>query len=297
MTTTRAVLRTDGGARGNPGPAGAGFVLEDRSGSVLRSGGRYLGETTNNVAEYEALIWGLEVARSLGIRDVHVLCDSELVVRQMMGAYRVKHENLKPLFARAQSILEGFESWTIEHVRREGNAAADALVNEAIDLRATVGDVAANDSSESTEQASLFDGDPGVDRTAERALWREETGVYELTVKGHFDAAHALRGYPGECRELHGHTWDIEVTVEGQRLDDIGILYDFKALKADLGEVLAAYDHAYLNEVPPFDEISPTAENLARVLHEALSAKVDPRVRVSSIAVWESPIAKLVYRP
>jgi len=121
--------------------------------------------------------------------------------------------------------------------------------------------------------------------------------VYELTVKAHFDAAHALRGYPGECRELHGHTWDVEVTVEGDRLDEIGILYDFKALKADLEAVLAPYDHAYLNEVPPFDEISPTAENLARVLYEALSVKVDPRVRLSCVGVWESPIAKLVYRP
>lgn len=121
--------------------------------------------------------------------------------------------------------------------------------------------------------------------------------MYELTVKTHFDAAHALRGYPGECRELHGHTWDVEVTVASDTLDEIGIVYDFKTLKTDLAEVLASYDHAYLNEVPPFDEISPTAENLARVLYEALSGKVDPRVRVVEVAVWESPIARLIYRP
>ncbi len=121
--------------------------------------------------------------------------------------------------------------------------------------------------------------------------------MYELTVKGHFDAAHALRGYLGECRELHGHTWDVEVTVAAESLDDIGIVYDFKALKDDLSKVLSPYDHAYLNEVPPFDELSPTAENLAKVLCDALSACVDPRVRVVEVAVWESPIARLTYRP
>ena len=121
--------------------------------------------------------------------------------------------------------------------------------------------------------------------------------MYELTVKAHFDAAHALRGYPGECRNLHGHTWDVEVTVGGTQLDEIGIVYDFKTLKDDLNEVLADYDHAYINEVAPFDKLTPTAENLARVIYERLTAAVDPRVRVVEIAVWESPIAKLTYRP
>lgn len=122
-------------------------------------------------------------------------------------------------------------------------------------------------------------------------------GTYLLTVKGHFDAAHHLYGYPGECRELHGHTWDVEVTVEATELDDIGIVYDFKSLKSDLGAVLADYDHALINSVPPFDEISPTAENLARVICERLQSSVDARVKVTEIAVWESPIARLVYRP
>lgn len=122
-------------------------------------------------------------------------------------------------------------------------------------------------------------------------------GTYELTVKGHFDAAHHLYGYPGECRELHGHTWDVEVTVGADDLDEIGIVYDFKSLKADLAAVLESYDHVLINSVPPFDEISPTAENLARVICERLQASVDARVRVIEIAVWESPIAKLVYRP
>ncbi len=120
--------------------------------------------------------------------------------------------------------------------------------------------------------------------------------MYELTVKGHFDAAHALHGYPGECRELHGHTWDVEVTVSGLTLDEVGIVYDFKQLKDDLGAVLEPYDHAYLNDVAPFDAINPTAENLARVVFEALAGRVGPQVSVVEVAVWESPIARIVYR-
>jgi 6-pyruvoyltetrahydropterin/6-carboxytetrahydropterin synthase len=120
--------------------------------------------------------------------------------------------------------------------------------------------------------------------------------VYELTVKGHFDAAHALHGYPGECRELHGHTWDIEVTVRGEHLDSVGIVYDFKRLKQDLAAVLDRYDHAYLNEVPPFDSLNPTAENLARVVFEEVGERVGAEVTVAEVAVWESPIARIVYR-
>lgn len=120
--------------------------------------------------------------------------------------------------------------------------------------------------------------------------------MYELTVKGHFDAAHALQGYPGECRELHGHTWDVEVTVTGERLDGVGIVYDFKRLKADLATVLGRYDHTYLNDVQPFDHVNPTAENLARVFYEELSRTVGDEVTVSEVAVWESPVARIAYR-
>ncbi len=120
--------------------------------------------------------------------------------------------------------------------------------------------------------------------------------MYELTVKGHFDAAHALLGYPGECRKLHGHTWDVEVTVRGEHLDEVGIVYDFKRLKEDLAAVLAPFDHAFLNEVAPFDELNPTAENLARVIFEQLSTTAGDEVVVSEVAVWESPIARIAYR-
>lgn len=136
---SRAVLRTDGGARGNPGPAGAGFVIEQDGTCVCRAG-FYLGETTNNVAEYQALIHGLENVQALGFRQVTVMADSELVVKQLNGVYRVKNAGLKPLFLRALELLRGFESSDIRHVRREDNVDADEMANLAMDERGTVGD-------------------------------------------------------------------------------------------------------------------------------------------------------------
>jgi 6-pyruvoyltetrahydropterin/6-carboxytetrahydropterin synthase len=120
-------------------------------------------------------------------------------------------------------------------------------------------------------------------------------GIYTLTVKEHFDAAHALVGYPGECKNLHGHTWDVEVSVRGTELDEIGIVYDFKNLKGSLAEILECYDHHYLNEVPPFDTINATAENLARVIYEQLGETLPEGVELVEVVVWESPIAKLTY--
>ena len=138
---TKAVLRSDGGARGNPGPAGAGFVIEVDD-EIVCSGGRYLGECTNNIAEYEAMIWGLENVAALGHSDVTVYADSELLVKQINGVYRVKNEGLKPLFVRVLALLRGFSSFKVVHVRREFNKAADALANEAMDSRMSVGDYA-----------------------------------------------------------------------------------------------------------------------------------------------------------
>lgn len=138
---TRAILRSDGGARGNPGPAGAGFVIEV-DGSIVCRGGRFLGSTTNNIAEYEAMIWGLENVAALGYREVAVFADSELLVKQINGIYRVKNEGLKPLFTKAIKLLRGFERYEVKHVFRADNKAADAMANEAMDARADVGDYA-----------------------------------------------------------------------------------------------------------------------------------------------------------
>jgi ribonuclease HI len=123
----------DGGSRGNPGPAASGAVLFDESGAVLREIGTYLGVATNNVAEWTGLLTGLEAALELGIDDLSVRLDSELVVKQISGAYRVKHEGLIPLHAKAKLLLRKFARVDVQHVRRKENAAADALVNQVLD--------------------------------------------------------------------------------------------------------------------------------------------------------------------
>ncbi|MHB1016833.1 MAG: ribonuclease HI family protein [Coriobacteriia bacterium] len=133
-------VNSDGGSRGNPGPGGAGIVVRDPSGEIVARGGSYLGSVTNNVAEYEGLLWGMRAARALGAGSVLMRADSELVVKQMRGEYRVKNEGLKPLFLQAQTLVRSFASVKFEHVRREANAEADALVNEAMDCRGNVGD-------------------------------------------------------------------------------------------------------------------------------------------------------------
>jgi ribonuclease HI len=129
----KATLYADGAARGNPGPAGAGAVLLDERGEVLAECTRYLGTATNNVAEYTGLIIGLEEAARRGIDDLDVRLDSNLVVQQMRGLWRIKHPGLRPLALRAGELLARFPKRTIEHVPRERNGLADALSNRAID--------------------------------------------------------------------------------------------------------------------------------------------------------------------
>ena len=128
-------LQSDGGSRGNPGPAGAGAVLYDDQGVEMAALSRYLGRTTNNEAEYQALLMGLAEAKRLGAVRLTVKMDSELIVRQLEGQYRVKAPGLKPMYAEAKRLLRGFSSVTIQHVRREFNKRADELANQAMDQR------------------------------------------------------------------------------------------------------------------------------------------------------------------
>ena len=135
LPSMKMIVNVDGGARGNPGPAAIGIVIRDGEGNVLQDLGETIGEATNNVAEYEALIRGIELAKELGADQLQIHGDSELVVKQMLGQYKVKHPDMKPLHARAKEALDGVE-WQISHVRREQNAEADALVNQALDAAA-----------------------------------------------------------------------------------------------------------------------------------------------------------------
>jgi ribonuclease H / adenosylcobalamin/alpha-ribazole phosphatase len=126
-------LSTDGGARGNPGPAAFGYVLEAEDGTVLAAHAERIGIATNNVAEYRALIAGLEKARELALAEVEVVSDSELLVKQMRGEYRVKNEALRELSSRAARLARQIGDVTYTAVRREHNELADRLVNEALD--------------------------------------------------------------------------------------------------------------------------------------------------------------------
>jgi ribonuclease HI len=129
----RAKLWTDGGARGNPGPAAYAYVLEDEEGNALAAHGEAIGVATNNVAEYSALIAGLEKAVELGVRELEVISDSELMVKQMRGEYKVKNEALRQLSLQAHGLARGLARVTYTAVRREHNELADRLVNEALD--------------------------------------------------------------------------------------------------------------------------------------------------------------------
>jgi len=132
----RLLIHTDGAARGNPGPAGLGAVLRDAaSGQIIAELARYLGEQTNNVAEWTAVEDALEEALRRGARQVDLRTDSQLVARQISGRYRVKHANLKPIHARVMALLAQFDSYTVGHVPRELNTDADRLSNVAIDER------------------------------------------------------------------------------------------------------------------------------------------------------------------
>lgn len=129
----RVTLYADGGARGNPGPAAGAAVLLDEAGQVVAERAQYLGTATNNVAEYTGLILGLEEAKRLGVTKLDVRLDSLLVVQQMRGLWKIKHPGLRPLALRAGALLAEFPDRTVEHVRREQNTLADALVNRALD--------------------------------------------------------------------------------------------------------------------------------------------------------------------
>ena len=129
----RAKLSTDGGARGNPGPAAYGYVLEAEDGTVLAAHGERIGVATNNVAEYRALVEGLRKALELAVDEVEVISDSELLVKQMTGEYRVKNEALRELSIEAAGLARKLRRVSYEAVRREHNELADRLVNEALD--------------------------------------------------------------------------------------------------------------------------------------------------------------------
>ena len=130
------MIHVDGGARGNPGPAAIAAIASDPDGEQVEQRGEVIGRATNNVAEYKALLLGIELARKLGAGELELVGDSELIVRQVKGEYRVKKADLQQLHDQVRAALEDFDRWSIRHVRRTENAAADALVNATLDRAA-----------------------------------------------------------------------------------------------------------------------------------------------------------------
>ncbi len=132
--TEQIIIYTDGGSRGNPGPSAAGFILAAPNGNPLQAKALFLGQTTNNVAEYTAIIKALEAARQLGAKRLTVFSDSELLVKQINGQYKVKSEQIRPLFRQAVDLIKEFENCSVKHITRDKNQQADDLVNRALDL-------------------------------------------------------------------------------------------------------------------------------------------------------------------
>ena len=121
--------------------------------------------------------------------------------------------------------------------------------------------------------------------------------MYQVSIEQHFDAAHYLRGYHGKCENLHGHRFKVVVTVKTEKLNDIGLAYDFSDLKQQLGNVLSQFDHTCLNENPPFDKINPSSENIAAYIYEKLKQDFTESILLSKIEVWESPQSSITYYP
>ena len=123
-------------------------------------------------------------------------------------------------------------------------------------------------------------------------------GVYQVSVEQHFDAAHFLRGYQGKCEALHGHRFRVVVKIESPGVNDIGIAYDFMELKQHLADVISRFDHTCLNDVPPFDKINPSSENIASTIYKELKLKLaGAQVSISCVEVWESPQSGVSYSP
>lgn len=121
--------------------------------------------------------------------------------------------------------------------------------------------------------------------------------MFLVSVESHFDAAHFLRNYQGKCENIHGHRYKVILNIKTGKLNDIGLAYDFVELKGQLNKILDKFDHACLNDIPPFNEINPSAENIAQTIHESIKNKLAADIVISSVQVWESPENCVTYIP
>lgn len=241
MAHEKVVVHVDGGARGNPGPAAVAAVATGPDGELLGERSEYVGEATNNVAEYRAVQLGIALARDLGAAEVEVVNDSQLVARQIGGEYRVKSKDLMPLFTETMAALRGFERWTVRDVRREQNERADQLVNEELDRRAG-GSRAKKGGKELPAQAvyalNLFDLAPNDD-------YREYSRRSAEAVAKHGGKVIALGRFAGEVESEGAEPRGVMILVGWPSQEAFDAFRDDPQL-ADLHELRVGGTNGYL---------------------------------------------------
>lgn len=260
----KLIVYTDGASRGNPGTAAIGGVILSEDMQVIEKFSEIIGQATNNQAEYRAVIEALNRAKKYKPDEVEIRTDSELIIRQISGQYKVNNKALRGLLKEINNLSSSFSKVKFIHVRREENFEADRLCNRALDQ-------------------------------AEKKNTNIK-GKFLATVTAKFDCAHFLRNYEGKCAELHGHTYKVEVAVFGTSLNN-GILIDLAVLKKYLKEIIEEFDHKFLNELDYFKEISPTAENICILIAEKMNERIPPNIRVEYVKVYESDDSYVSYHP
>jgi ribonuclease HI len=207
----KVVVHVDGGARGNPGPAAAAAVATAPDGSALGERAEYIGEATNNVAEYKAIQLGIELARELGASELELVNDSQLVARQIGGEYKVKNKGLMPLFTETMEALRGFDRWSVRDVRREQNERADQLVNDELDRQAGGGETEEPPEAEIEELLRLW----------AQAVAQREMAFLEALLAPEFTLTTGRPGAPVRTREQYLAVTRDEYEVESWAVDDI----------------------------------------------------------------------------
>ncbi|MCF7958451.1 MAG: ribonuclease HI family protein [Phycisphaerae bacterium] len=199
----KLIIKTDGGSRGNPGPAAAGIYITDANGKKLFAGGFYLGNATNNVAEYTGLLRGMEIAGELGGTDLEILCDSELIVKQVNGQYKVKNANLRPYYEQIVSLKDRFKNVTVRHIYRSDNTEPDALVNKSLDVKKDIGGMLGESAGESESPVPLG---PAPRHTIinlrEKVKFDASGRCHEILAQTDSITSKVIALQPGQCTEI-----------------------------------------------------------------------------------------------
>ncbi len=280
-TRCEVIAYTDGASRGNPGPAAAGFIMTDTCGNQLQGKAFFIGQTTNNIAEYTAILKALEAAKQLAVGRLTIFSDSELLVRQLNGDYKVKSEQIRPLFSQAVDLLGEFDSWKVQHIAREKNQQADKLVNRALNLE--------RDVVVKTEATST------LRRSSGQAGQKTEQG------RGTKDLLPRLATRDAEASESRTKTMRLGVLISGGGRTMENILEHIKQgkLNAEIAVVISSRStvagvekaqKAGLNvkiirvkDYPDIDEFSKHIEE------ELVSADVDLVVQGGWLCLWKIP--------